>query len=166
MIAFSLRPLQMDDAPSFAKQLNNKKIWDNLRDGLPFPYSEKDARSFIEMVGQAPLLTCYAIVVDGLAVGNIGFTKGEDVERFSAEVGYYLGEDYWGQGIMSAALKQAAEDYFATTDVIRLFAFPYEYNTASARVLEKAGFTRIGRLTKAAYKNGRFVDMFYYEQLK
>ena len=138
---FSLRPLMDNDADSLARQLNNKKVWDNLRDALPYPYTSQDAAWFINFQQNDPLLTCYGIVVDGEVVGNIVFTRSEDIERFTAEVGYYIGEDYWGQGIMSAALSEAVEDYFKTTEVVRLFATPFDYNKASAKVLEKAGFT-------------------------
>lgn len=163
---FILRPLISEDAESMAHQLNNKKIWDNLRDGLPFPYTVEDAKTFIEFQNNEPMLTCYGIVVDGKVVGNIGFTRNHDVERFSAEVGYYIGEDHWGKGIMSAALATAVDDYFSTTDVIRLYATPFGHNKASARVLEKAGFTFKCVMTKAAYKNGQFTDELYFERLK
>ena len=163
---FSLRPLTDNDADSLARQLNNKKVWDNLRDALPYPYTSQDAAWFINFQQNDPLLTCYGIVVDGEVVGNIGFTRSEDIERFTAEVGYYIGEDYWGQGIMSAALSVAVEDYFKTTEVVRLFATPFDYNKASAKVLEKAGFTLKCIFTKGAYKNGQFVYMLYYERIK
>ena len=165
-INFTLRPLRTEDAESMAKQLNNKKVWDNLRDGLPHPYTMKDAEAFIELQYNEPSLTCYGIVVDDKLVGNIGFTRNHDVERFSSEVGYFIGEDYWGKGIMSAALASAVDDYFATTDVIRLYATPFGHNKASARVLEKAGFTFKCVMTKAAYKNGQFTDELYFERIK
>lgn len=163
---FSLRPLTENDAESFARQLNNKRVWDNLRDGLSYPYTIEDAKIFIESLHNEPSLTCYGIVVDGKVVGNIGFTRNNDVERFSAEVGYYIGEAYWGQGIMSAALARAVDDYFSTTDVIRLYATPFGHNKASAKVLEKAGFSFKCTFTKGAYKNGQFVDTLYYERIK
>lgn len=163
---FILRPLMPEDAESMANQLNNKKIWDNLRDGLPYPYSIEDAKAFIELQNNEPLLTCYGIVVDGKVVGNIGFTRNRDVERFSAEVGYFIGEDYWGKGIMPAALASAINDYFCTTDVIRLYATPFGYNKSSARVLEKVGFSLKCMMIKAAYKNGQFTDELYFERLK
>lgn len=163
---FILRPLMFEDAESMAKQLNNKKVWDNLRDGLPHPYTIEDAKTFIELQHNEPSFTCYGIVVDGKLVGNIGFTRNHDVERFSAEVGYFIGEDYWGKGIMSAALAGAVADYFATTDVIRLYATPYGHNKASARVLENAGFMFKCVMTKAAYKNGQFTDELYFERIK
>lgn len=109
---FTLRSLMSEDAEIMANQLNNRKIWDNLRDKLSYPYTIEDAKTFIELQNNEPLLICYGIVVDGKVVGNIGFTRNHDVERFSAEVGYYIGEDYWGKGIMSAALASAVNDYF------------------------------------------------------
>lgn len=163
---FSLRPLMAEDAESLAQQLNNKKIWDHLRDRLPYPYTVDDAIGFIELSGKEPALTCYGIVVDGKVVGNITFTRGSDIERFSAEVGYYIGEPYWGQGIMSATLIRAMDDYLTTTDVVRLFATSFEHNKASSRVLEKAGFTFKCTLIKAAYKNEKFVDLCYFEKVK
>ena len=82
--SFTLRPLVSEDAESMAKQLNNKKVWDNLRDGLPHPYTIEDAKSFIELQHNEPSLTCYGIVVDGRLVGNIGFTRNHDVIRLYA----------------------------------------------------------------------------------
>lgn len=163
---YSLRELTLTDAESLAQHLNNKKIWNNLRDALPYPYTIEDAKEFIKLIEKEPLLTCYGIVVDGKVVGNIGFTQNRDIERFTAEVGYYLGEAYWGQGIMSAALKSAIGNYFASTDVIRLFATPFIHNKASAKVLEKAGFTLKCTLEKAVYKNNQFIDMLYFEKIK
>lgn len=163
---YSLRPLTENDAGSLARQLNNKKVWDNLRNGLPYPYTIEDAKAFIELQNNQPSLTCYGIVVAGNVVGNIGFTRCQDIERFTAEVGYYIGEDYWGQNIMSAALNEAVDDVFNKTDIIRIFATLFDFNKASAKVLEKADFTLKCTLTKGAYKNGRFVDMLYYERIK
>ena len=163
---FTLRPLISGDAESIANQLNNKKIWDNLRDGLPYPYTIEDAKAFIEFQNNETSLTCYGIVVDGKAVGNIGFTRNCDVERFSAEVGYYIGENYWNKGIMSAALASAVDEYFSTTNVIRLYATPFGHNKASAKVLEKAGFSFKCIMIKAAFKNGQFIDELYFERIK
>lgn len=163
---FSLRPLVIDDAESLAQQLNSKKLWDNLRDRIPYPYTVADARGFIEFQANDSSLTCYAIEAHGKVVGTVGMERRGDVERFSAEVGYYIGEPYWGRGIMTAALNAAMEHYFASTDVVRLFATPFAFNQASAKVLTNVGFTFKCTLAKAAYKNGAFVDMLYYEKLK
>lgn len=163
---FSLRSFTDDDAESLARHLNNKKVLDNLRDVIPYPYTLQDAQWYINFQRNDTQLRCYAIVVDNQVVGNVGFIRRQDIERFTAELGYYLGEQYWGRGIMSAALNEAIADYFNTTDVVRLFATPFEQNKASAKVLENAGFTLKCTFTKGAYKNGEFVDMLYYEKIK
>ncbi|GAE85280.1 GNAT family N-acetyltransferase [Bacteroides reticulotermitis] len=163
---YTLRTWEPADAPSLAQQLNNKKLWDNCRDGLPFPYSQEDGDFFIQLVKQKDGVHDFCIEVEGKAVGNIGFVPGNDVERFSAEVGYILGESYWNRGIMTDALREAISYYFETTDIVRLFAFIFEYNPASMRVLEKVGFSKVGIMHRAVYKNDQFWDGHYYELLK
>ena len=108
----------------------------------------------------------YCIEINGEAVGNIGFMRGTDVERFNAEVGYWLAEPFWNQGIASEALREALRRYWAVTDVIRVFANVYESNIASIRVLEKVGFHKVGIFHKACFKNSRFVDVHSFELLK
>ena len=163
---YLLREWRLSDAESLADNISNKKIWDNVRDGLPYPYTVTDAEAYISFTRQQPCLLDFAIVVAGKAVGGVGISPRTDVERVSAEVGYWLGERYWGRGIVSDAVKAVAEYTFANTDILRLFASVYEYNHASMRVLEKAGFTRLAILHKAAIKNGTIVDMPYYELVK
>ena len=107
-------------------------------------------------------MTHFAIAVDGKAVGGIGFHPGKDVGRRTAEIGYWLGEPYWGRGIVSEALRAVTEHAFAKHDLVRLQAHVFEWNTASARVLEKAGYTREARLRKSVTKEGRTVDSYLY----
>lgn len=159
---FVLRPWREGDEESLARHGDDAGVADNLRDGFPQPYTIEDARTFIRLAPEGHL----AIEVDGQAVGGIGFTPGRDVERLSAEVGYWLGRAYWGRGITTLAVRQLADHLFATTPIIRLFATPYASNRASMRVLEKAGFTHLTTLHRAAVKHGRIVDMEYYELLK
>lgn len=163
---YALREWKMSDAASLAENINNKKIWDNIRDALPFPYTLDDAKAFISFTKKTPYPQNFAIVVEGKAVGCVGISPCTDVERISAEVGYWLGEPYWGRGITSDAVKAIAGYTFKHTDIIRLYAAVYEYNHASMRVLEKAGFTRLCTLHKAAIKNGVILDMPYYELVK
>lgn len=163
---FLIRHWQITDIPSLARHLNNKKIWDNCRDRLPFPYTEADARSFIDYATNRQEPGEYCIEINGEAAGNISFMRGEDVERFNAEAGYWLAEPFWNQGIASEALREALRHYWTATDVVRIFANVYESNIASMRVLEKVGFRKAGVLRKACFKNGRFVDAHYFELLK
>ena len=163
---FRLRPWESSDVSSLAKYLNNKKIWDNCRDSLPFPYTEADAHSFIDYATSRQEPGEYCIEINGEAAGNISFMRGTDVERFNAEAGYWLAEPFWNQGIASEALREALRHYLAATDVVRIFANVYESNIASMRVLEKVGFRKVGVLRNACFKNGCFVDAHYFELLK
>jgi RimJ/RimL family protein N-acetyltransferase len=103
-----------------------------------------------------------AIEYGGEAVGGIGFTLGSDVERHSAEVGYWLGEGFWGRGIATAALHEATRWAIATFNLFRVFAVPFSDNLGSIRVLEKAGFVREGVMRCAAVKDGQIKDQALY----
>ena len=163
---FILRPWKVSDAKALARHLNNKKIWDNCRDGLPFPYTETDADAFIKYASEQVEQNEYCIEANHEAIGNIGFVRGTDVERFGAEIGFWLGSRCRGRGMMTAAVRQAVEWMFANTPIIRIFAAAYATNPASQRVLVKTGFRHVGTFRKAFFKNGAFVDGCYYELLK
>ena len=164
--SFKLRNWNRADVPALARHLNNKKIWDNCRDALPYPYTEKDAEQFISFVEGQSEQNNYCIEINHEAAGNISFIRGTDVERYNAELGYWLAEPYWNLGIMTEAIKQAVEDYLSHSDTVRIHAHVYENNLASMKVLEKAGFHKCGILRKACFKNGRFIDCHCYELLK
>lgn len=159
-----IRDWSMADAEDLASAINNKKIHDNLRDGLPFPYTVFDARDYIQSVLDAPKDNQYAwaIQLDGRAIGSIGVFRKDNIHCRTAEMGYYIAEPYWGKGITTDAVKEACEYIFAHTDIVRIFAEPFAYNEASCKVLEKAGFAFEGRLCKNAVKNGQVIDMKLY----
>ena len=135
-----------------------------MRDIFPHPYTLSDAETYIastlraEAVGQN-----FAIVINNEAAGGIGLVPQTDVERYSAELGYWLGSTYHNRGIMTEAVRSFSAYVFEHTNLVRLFAVVFDFNIASARVLEKAGFRLVGTLRKAAFKDGRFVDIGYYE---
>jgi RimJ/RimL family protein N-acetyltransferase len=145
-----------------AKHADNRKIWINLRDGFPHPYGLADAESFIRSALDRVPETLFAIAVDGLAVGSIGFRLQEDVERCSAEIGCWIAEDHWGRGIGTEALRGVTEYAMTTHNLTRMYAVPYEWNAASCRILEKAGYVLEGRMRKSAIKDGRVIDQFMY----
>lgn len=157
-----MRSWREDDAFSIVPYADNRKVWRNLRDAFPHPYTLADARSFIGSALERRPETFYAIAVGGRAVGGIGFTLGTDVERISAEIGYWLGEPFWGQGITTEALEAVTQHALDAHGLLRVFAVPYAWNEASFRVLEKAGYLREARLRRSAIKDGQVVDQLLY----
>jgi RimJ/RimL family protein N-acetyltransferase len=108
----------------------------------------------------------FAIDVNGEAVGSIGVFPQTDIHEKNAEMGYWLAEEYWGQGIMTKAIQEIVDYGFRTFDIIRIFARPFSTNLKSQRVLEKVGFTFEARLKSALFKNGEFMDEIIYAKLK
>ena len=159
-----LRKWRLSDAKDLAAALNNEKILNNLRDGLPFPYTEQDARDYISAMSSADEndTFAYAITIDDRAVGSIGAFRQSNIHRQTAELGYYLAEEYWGHGIMTKAIRQLCDIVFDTTDILRIYAEPFAYNTGSRRALEKAGFRYEGTMKNNAVKNGKVLDMVLY----
>jgi RimJ/RimL family protein N-acetyltransferase len=157
-----VRSWRGSDAASLAAHANNRRVWINLRDRFPHPYTLADARAYIRSARRKVPETGFAIAVEGAAVGGIGFMLQEDVERVSAEIGYWLGETFWGRGIMTEALVAVTDHAVRTHGLMRLFALPFEWNTASFRVLEKAGYACEGRLRRSAVKDGRVIDQLLY----
>jgi ribosomal-protein-alanine N-acetyltransferase len=152
----------MEDAPSIAKYANNRKIWINLRDAFPYPYSLQDAESFISRVIEASPITVFAIATQSEAIGSIGLMVGKDVHRYTAEMGYWLAEPFWGKGIMTQAVKSMTSYAIRNLKLHRIFAEPYSTNPASVRVLEKAGFICEGILRSNVFKDGNVLDQFLY----
>lgn len=163
-----IRRWKLSDAAALARALSNRKVQDNLRDGLPYPYTEQDGRDYISaMLSADPNKTfAFAITADDAVVGSIGVFRQENIHRQTAELGYYIAEEYWGRGIMTQAVKQTCAVVFGSSDIIRIYAEPFAYNTASCRVLEKAGFRLEGTLRSNAVKNGKVLDMKLYARLK
>lgn len=163
-----IRKWELSDAKELAAALSNKKVQDNLRDGLPYPYTEQDGTDYISaMLSTDENETfAFAITVEGKVIGSIGIFRQGNIHRQTAELGYFIAEDYWGKGIMTEAVKQICEYVFDKSDIIRIYAEPFAYNDASCRVLEKAGFQYEGTLRSNAVKNGEVIDMKMYSLLK
>lgn len=163
-----IRKWELSDAKDLAVALSNKKVQDNLRDGLPYPYTEQDGKDFISAMLSADEneTFAFAITVDNTVIGSIGVFRQENIHRQTAELGYYIAEEYWGKGIMTEAVRQICECVFSESDIIRIYAEPFAYNMASCRVLEKAGFQYEGTLRSNAVKNGKVLDMKMYSLLK
>lgn len=165
---YTIRPWRLADAASLAQNLNNSEVQDNLRDGLPYPYTEEDAREYIgAMLSADPeKVFAFAITADDTAVGGVGIFRCDNIHFRTAELGYYVGQDYWGRGIATKAVMLACEYVFKTTDILRIFAEPFAYNAASCRVLEKSGFQLEGVLRSNAVKRGKVLDMKMYARIR
>ncbi len=158
----TLRRWRTSDAASIVRHANNPNVAKQLRDRFPHPYTRKDAQTFLTAASREAPLTNFAIEVGGVAVGGLGYVPGTDVERYSAEVGYWLGEACWGRGIMTEALVLFTRHAFAELGLLRLFAMPLADNVASIRVLEKAGYTAEGILRSSCVKFGQRRDQAMY----
>ena len=157
-----LRRLRPGDEEAITANANDRDVWRNVRDRFPHPYNLGDAAWWIANSGE----THFGIEVDGVIVGCIGFDRDEDVFRLSAEIGYWLGRNHWGQGIATAAVTTLTDRVFATTDIVRLYAGVFAWNAASARVLEKSGYVFEGRKKSAVFKDGHLIDELLYAKVK
>lgn len=158
----TIRDYREGDEPSLVEHANNYKIWRNLRDRFPHPYTMRDAVEWVRLANAAEPVTHFAIDVGGAAVGGIGLILEEDVYRLSAEIGYWLGESYWGRGIVSEAVRALTRYAFDTFQLNRIYAEVFAWNPGSMRVLEKAGYEFEGRLRHGIFKDGQVTDAMMY----
>ncbi|WPP53248.1 GNAT family N-acetyltransferase [Catalinimonas niigatensis] len=165
---FIIRPWQHGDEESLATYANNHKIWTNVRDRFPHPYTLKDAELWIRIADANNAMLNLAIETEGEAAGGVGIVFKQDIYYRTAEIGYWLGERFWNRGIATKAVKAMTDYIFDTPqyNICRMYAGIFEYNTASARVLEKAGYQLEARLRKSVTKNGNTVDELIYAKLK
>ena len=157
-----IRPWRRGDELSLVRHANNPEVWRNLRDEFPHPYKMSDAKRWVARMSSAREPESYALEVDGHAAGSIGLVCGSDVYRLSAEIGFWLGQEYWGRGIMTEAVGAFTRHEFAQLGIVRIYAHVFEGNAASMRVLEKNGYIREGILKKSAFKAGRVIDQVLY----
>ena len=161
-----VRSFRETDAAELARLANNRRVWLQLRDKFPHPYTIDDARRFIALALGGVPETMFAVTVNDTSVGSIGVVLRDDVERCSAEVGYWIGEPFWGRGIATRALMGFTRFAFATYGLERLYAVPFVSNAASCRVLHKAGYRLEGRMRRSAIKAGTLQDQFLYAILR
>jgi RimJ/RimL family protein N-acetyltransferase len=161
-----VRPFAAADAAALVKYANNRAVWLTLRDRFPHPYTGDDASAFLRLATSQQPPTDLAIATDDEAIGGIGLQRQNDVHRLTAEIGYWLGEPFWGRGIATRAVRAVSEWAFATMPIERLYACVFATNPASARVLDKAGYQLEGRLRRAVVKDGRVLDQLLYAAVR
>jgi len=163
---FRLRPFRADDVTALARYANNRKIWANVRDHFPHPYTEAHAEDFITKLEADPL-PVFAIDYEGEAAGSIGLKPlGDPIYRSSRELGFWLGEPFWGHGIMTEAVGLLTGFAFKDLGLNRLHAEVFAHNPASMHLLLKNSFQREGILRRAAIKDGKVVDMHLFGRLR
>lgn len=163
----ALRSWEWADAEPLQRHANNRKVSRNLHDFFPSPYTMLDARRWLARCLSAAMETAFAIEVDGEAIGGIGFVLKEGPASRSAELGYWLGEQYWGRGIAADCTRALSAYVFDRyPDICRLYAQVFPWNTGSMRVLEKAGYSQECVLKKAALKAGEVIDIVQYALIR
>jgi len=158
----TIRPWVASDAEAITRHANDREVSMHLRDRFPFPYGIEQARTFLGWILKQPVPTVWAIELNREAVGGIGIELHGDVERVSAEIGYWIGRAHWGHGIATEAVKAVTAEAFQRFDITRLYAVPFADHTASVRVLEKAGYVREGHMRRSAIKNGIVRDQLLF----
>jgi [ribosomal protein S5]-alanine N-acetyltransferase len=160
-----LRGWRDDDRESLVRYANNRKVWRNLKDRFPHPYTDADAQAWLALSRTSPERTGWAIEVEGHAAGGIGLEPMQDVHARTAHIGYWLGEPFWGRGIATDAVRAASSDAFSRQAYLRLEAPVFAWNPASMRVLEKCGYAREGVMRKSVFKDGELIDSVLYAKV-
>ena len=159
---WTLRDWRESDIPSLVRYANNRNVWINLLDRFPHPYTRADGEAWIALRAKAIPQTKFAIANSKEAIGGIGIELQSGNQRRSAAIGYWLAEPFWSQGIMTLAAGAMTDYAFAEFDLVRIYTTVLDWNPASARVLEKAGYSLEGRLRKSVVKDGKLVDQLLY----
>lgn len=163
---FRIREFLAGDRESLVKHANNEKVARRLEDRFPHPYTDASAKEWLAHLEEQDPLTHFAIATEHEVIGGIGFRVLDDVYRRAAELGYWLGEAFWGRGIATRAVQAVTVWAFENFSLERIQARVFETNPASCRVLEKAGFTREGRMRHGALKINLLQDLVVYAILR
>jgi RimJ/RimL family protein N-acetyltransferase len=161
-----IRKWNINDIEVLVQIANNINVWNNLRNYFPHPYTIEDAKSWLELVDVEGATLNFAIEFEGVLVGGIGLIPNSDIYVMSAEIGYWIGESYWGKGIATEAIRQITEYIFYNFDIIRIYAEVFENNKPSMRALEKNGFYLEGVRRKSIFKNGNLMDDYIWVRLR
>lgn len=163
---FKLRKWEKSDLNSLVKHADNINIARWLTNQFPFPYTPESGKSYLAMIENDNPVKVFAIEIEGEAAGSIGIFPQADIHEKSAEIGYWLSEKYWRNGIMPKAVQEIVKYGFETFDIVRIYARPFSTNAGSRKVLEKAGFELEAILKKALYKNHEYMDELIYVKFR
>lgn len=161
-----LRHLRRDDVAAVTRLVGDRRVWLNLRDVVPHPYTLRDGADFVGRMVASTDPEAVAIELDGDLAGVIGVHPNTDVHRYVAELGYWLGPPFWGRGVATRCVRAITAHVFATTELLRIEAHVFSSNPASSRVVEKAGFTLEGTLRASVVKDGRVLDRHMWAMVR
>jgi [ribosomal protein S5]-alanine N-acetyltransferase len=157
-----LRKWELTDLEDLVRLANNPKIASNLTDGFPHPYTTEKGNAFLQMAQQNSPATLFAIEFNGVLAGGIGIHPQMDIYRKNGELGYWIGEPFWGKGLATSAIVQMVNYVFENFEIERIFARPFGRNIGSQKVLEKSGFILEAKFEKTIFKSGVFEDEWIY----
>jgi len=163
-----IREYEKRDAKANFKYANNPSVARYLFETFPSPYTMEES-TWWTSVGHQELSGIHrAIDLDGECIGSIGITPGELENRFSWEIGYWIGQPHWRRGYGSDAVKQMTEYAFKLTNAKRLYAPVLAPNIASMKTLEKCGFKLEGIHECVVYREseGGFMDEHIFARIK
>lgn len=158
----TLRSWHINDVDDLVASANNKNIAQFMADVFPHPYTIENGKTFIMFATTNPNSKIFAIIVDGKPAGSIGLHLQTDILRKNAEIGYWLGEPFWGKGIITKVIPQVLDYGFKNMDIVRVFARIMGNNIASQKVVQKCGFVLEGKYEKTIFKNNEFLDELIY----
>ena len=158
MQKINIRNWQISDAQALAAVANNRKVWNSIRNEFPSPYTVMDALAWIKHANEEKPVANFAIEIGNVVAGNISCIWQKDVYAKTVELGYFIGENYWGKGIATAAVAIMLEAIKKNKEIVRIEAKTFGSNGASARVLEKNNFVLEGIRKNAIFKNGVIAD--------
>jgi len=156
--------LRRQGKPALVECLNDKDIYANtLR--IPHPYASDDAETFLRIAAEAAEKHGHPVhfaIRDGAGslIGGCGFDA--LLPGHKAELGYWLAKPFWGRGLMTQTVRAVCDFARSEWKLVRITARVFDFNTASARVLEKCGFELEGLLRKHHRKDGRFLNSKLY----
>lgn len=165
IVGLELSKWSINYAPSLAENANNKKLWMTMRDEFPSPFTLDDANTYISWILDSDVKTHFAIIYDGVCIGDIHISVHNDIRRHSGVIGYWIGESYWGKGIMTAVLSKFTEYVFDELELERIIAKVFATNKGSIKVLEKVGFKKEGHFEKGIIKEGQYIDQVLYAKV-
>ena len=163
----TIRPWRLDDAESLARHANNRKIWLALRDLFPHPYTTEDAHKFLEAtVKDSSRSQFFVLRLTARPSAGSVFIQAIDVHRHTAELGYWLGEEFWGRGIMTEAVGAFTDfcfDNFRSAESLRrcLRTIPHPH-----ACWKKPASAFEGRLKNNVMKDGQVLDSLLYARTK